>query len=133
MVALGWCVTNQMVEGAGGFIQFGLLGASRQHPVETLLLSLGPVLLTGVAGLLPAREVPLGLAVPSTVPVTVARSLRVDYVYVDEVERRAYLNGISFDRSPSFEKVFEDTPVASIACADRWSAVPALRDPPADM
>ena len=34
-VAIAWCASNQMVEGAGGFLQFGLLGASRQHPIET--------------------------------------------------------------------------------------------------
>ena len=64
-VALAWCVANQMVEGAGGFLQFGLLGASRQQPIETLLLSLGPILLIGVAGLLPARAIPLPPLVPS--------------------------------------------------------------------
>ena len=66
-LALAWCVANQMVEGAGAFLQFGLLGASRQHPIETLLLSLGPILLLGVAGLLPARAVPLRPVVPSLV------------------------------------------------------------------
>jgi hypothetical protein len=65
--AMGWSTTNQMVEGAGGFLQFGLLGASRQHPIETLLLSLGPILLIGIAGLLPARGVPLSPAIPSTI------------------------------------------------------------------
>ena len=53
-LALAWCIANQMVEGASGFLQFGFLGASRQHPVATLLLSLGPILLLGLAGLLPA-------------------------------------------------------------------------------
>ncbi len=42
----------------------------------------------------------------------IARSLRIDYVYVDEVERRAYKDGICFDASPAFEKVFEASPVA---------------------
>jgi uncharacterized membrane protein len=42
----------------------------------------------------------------------VARTLRVDYVYLDDTERRAYPGGISFDRSPHFEKVFADGPVA---------------------
>jgi hypothetical protein len=65
--AMGWCVANQMVEGAGGVLQFGLLGASRQHPIQTLLLSLGPILLIGIAGLLPARGVPLGPVIPSTI------------------------------------------------------------------
>ena len=51
-VALIWCASNQMVEGAGGFLQFGFLGASRQQPIVTLLLSLGPILVTGTAGLI---------------------------------------------------------------------------------
>jgi len=63
--ALAWCVANQMVEGAGGFLQFGFLGASRQQPIETLLLSLGPILLIGIAGLLPAQGRPLRPLVPS--------------------------------------------------------------------
>ena len=56
-----------MVEGAGGFLQFGFLGASRQHPIVTLLLSLGPVLVAGAAGLLPSRTVPLRPAIPFVV------------------------------------------------------------------
>ena len=55
MAALLWCAANQMVEGAGGFLQFGFLGASRQRPLETLLLSLGPILVTGIAGLVVTR------------------------------------------------------------------------------
>jgi hypothetical protein len=65
--AIAWCASNQMVEGAGGFLQFGLLGASRQHPIATLLLSLGPVLVAGAAGLLPSRTVPLRPAIPFVV------------------------------------------------------------------
>jgi hypothetical protein len=72
VAALAWCIANQMVEGAGGFLQIGLLGASRQHPIETLLLSLGPVLLLGVAGLLPARGIPLQPIVPSLVLAAIA-------------------------------------------------------------
>ena len=70
--ALGWCVANQMVEGAGGFLQFGLLGASRQHPIATLLLSLGPILAVGVAGLLPARGVPVAPLAPSAALAAIA-------------------------------------------------------------
>lgn len=64
VAAMAWCASNQMVEGAGGFLQFGFLGASRQHPIVTLLLSLGPVLLAGAAGLLPTRAVPFRPATP---------------------------------------------------------------------
>ena len=42
----------------------------------------------------------------------IAHNLGINYVYVDEVERKAYPNGIRFDGSPAFEKVFEDRPVA---------------------
>ncbi len=69
-LALVWCVRNEMVEGAGGFLQFGLLGASRQHPIETLLLSLGPILLIGAAGVAVAvrhTESALSAIVPSAV------------------------------------------------------------------
>jgi len=66
-LAIGWAASNQMVEGAGGFLQFGLLGASRQQPIVTLLLSLGPILVTGVAGLFFARQLPIGPAVPFAV------------------------------------------------------------------
>jgi uncharacterized membrane protein len=42
----------------------------------------------------------------------IARSLHVNYIYVDEVERRAYPNGIRFEDSPGFQKVFDEGPVA---------------------
>ena len=64
VLALGWCVSNQMVEGAGGFLQFGFLGPSRQQPIVTLFLSLGPILVVGAAGLLFARALPLRPAMP---------------------------------------------------------------------
>jgi hypothetical protein len=64
LLAIGWCVSNQMVEGAGGFLQFGFLGASRHQPIVTLCLSLGPILVPGVAGLLLSRTLPFGPAVP---------------------------------------------------------------------
>ncbi|MEO8075767.1 MAG: hypothetical protein ABI818_05510 [Acidobacteriota bacterium] len=65
IVALGWCYAGQMTEGAGNALQFGLLGASRQSPVATLLLSLGPILLAGLAGLWASRAVPLTRMVPA--------------------------------------------------------------------
>src|SRR4029079_12361000 len=50
--AVVWCVGNQMVEGAGGALQFGWLGEARNGPVWTLLLSLGPVLVAALIGVL---------------------------------------------------------------------------------
>jgi hypothetical protein len=70
--AVAWCASNQMVEGAGGFLQFGFLGASRQHPIVTLLLSVGPVLVAGIAGLIRARAVPLRPARPFLVLAVIA-------------------------------------------------------------
>ena len=67
VVAMAWCISNQMVEGAGGFLQFGLLGASRQQPILMLFLSLGPILVTGSAGLLAVKALPLRSALPFAV------------------------------------------------------------------
>ena len=67
VIAIAWCISNQMVEGAGGFLQFGLLGASRQQPIAMLFLSLGPILVTGAAGLLVVRALPLRSALPFAV------------------------------------------------------------------
>jgi hypothetical protein len=63
-LAIAWCASNQMVEGAGGFLQFGFLGASRQQPIVTLFLSLGPILVTGAAGLLLAHGLSMRPATP---------------------------------------------------------------------
>ncbi len=41
-LALLWCVSSRMVEGAGGVLEFGLKGASLHAPLLTLFLSLGP-------------------------------------------------------------------------------------------
>ncbi|MEO5894712.1 MAG: hypothetical protein ABIS06_03320 [Vicinamibacterales bacterium] len=41
---IAWCVSNRMVEGAGGTLVVGWGGASRHHPIWNLLLSLGPAL-----------------------------------------------------------------------------------------
>jgi hypothetical protein len=41
----------------------------------------------------------------------IARKLRIEYVYVDEVERAAHPAGIAFDDWRYFQKVFDDPPV----------------------
>jgi hypothetical protein len=51
VLAVGWCVANQMVEGAGGALQFGRLGDARHAPLQSLMLSLGPVLVAAIVGL----------------------------------------------------------------------------------
>ncbi len=42
----------------------------------------------------------------------IARKLRIEYVYVDEVERAAHPGGIAFDDWRYFQKMFDDPPVA---------------------
>ena len=50
VLALAWCVGNQMVEGGGSALQFGWLGDARNAPLSNLMLSLGPVLIAAVVG-----------------------------------------------------------------------------------
>ena len=51
VLALAWCAGNQMIEGAGGTLEFGLHGDARNAPLAGLVLSLGPALLPAIAGL----------------------------------------------------------------------------------
>jgi hypothetical protein len=67
VLVLLWCVSNQMVEGAGGALQVGFSGASRHWPVASLLLSLGPILMAGGAGLWPSPTAPLARVMPFAV------------------------------------------------------------------
>jgi hypothetical protein len=70
--AIAWCTANQMLAGAGGVLQFGFLGASRQRPFVTLALSLGPILLAAAAGLVPSRLIPFRRLVPSVLTIATA-------------------------------------------------------------
>ena len=56
VLSIGWCVSNGMVEGAGGALELGVTGASLHAPAATLALSLGPVLVAGLAGIAVTRE-----------------------------------------------------------------------------
>jgi hypothetical protein len=53
--ALGWCFANEMVEGAGTTLHFGVAAFARFRPVLTFWLSLGPVLVPGLLGLASLR------------------------------------------------------------------------------
>jgi hypothetical protein len=55
-LAIGWCISNDMVEGAGGVVLYGLGGNARNRPVASLLLSLGPLLVPAVLGLFVSRK-----------------------------------------------------------------------------
>ena len=58
VAALGWIAANRITSGGGSSLHFGVHGAAANHPVATILLSTGPVLLPGLAGLWPARRLP---------------------------------------------------------------------------
>jgi hypothetical protein len=59
-IAVGWCVANDMVEGAAGVVLYGLGGYARNRPVATLMMSLGPLVVPAVLGIwaLPRRAWP---------------------------------------------------------------------------
>lgn len=50
VLALAWCVGNQMVEGGGSALQFGRLGEARNTTFANFMLSLGPALVTAIVG-----------------------------------------------------------------------------------
>ena len=70
-LAVGWCIANDMVEGADDVVLFGLGGYARNRPIATLMMSLGPLIVPAILGLrtLPRRAWPalagtaIGLAV----------------------------------------------------------------------
>ncbi len=53
--AVGWGAASKVMEGAGSALDFGFAGYARNHPVLTLLLSVGPLLIPSLAGLWPLR------------------------------------------------------------------------------
>lgn len=55
-LAVAWGAASKVMEGAGSAMQFGFTGFSRNHPVVTLLLSIGPLLLPALAGLRPSTS-----------------------------------------------------------------------------
>jgi hypothetical protein len=53
--AVGWAAVSRVADGAGSALHIGIAGYARNHPVLTLLLSLGPVLVPAIPGVLGAR------------------------------------------------------------------------------
>ena len=51
VLAVGWGAASKVMEGAGSALNIGYSGFSRNRPLLTLLLSLGPVLVPAIAGL----------------------------------------------------------------------------------
>jgi hypothetical protein len=50
VAAIGWGMASRVMDGAGSALDVGFEGFSRNRPILTLLLSLGPVLVPAVAG-----------------------------------------------------------------------------------
>jgi hypothetical protein len=55
VAAVGWGAASRVTDGAASALEVGYSGLSRHSPVITLLLSLGPVLVPAVPGVLRAR------------------------------------------------------------------------------
>ncbi len=64
VLAVVWCVANQMVEGAGGALQFGWLGDARNQPLWSLMLSLGPAVAAALPGVIPPKGGTHGAVIP---------------------------------------------------------------------
>ena len=57
-LAVGWCIGNDMVEGAAGVVELGLRGYARNAPIATMALSLGPLLVPATLGIWPPWRMP---------------------------------------------------------------------------
>lgn len=57
-LAVGWCVANDMVEGASDVVLYGLGGYARNRPIATLMLSLGPLVVPAMFGIGPPWRLP---------------------------------------------------------------------------
>ncbi len=55
VLAVAWAAASRVMDGAGSALDIGFSGFSRQSPVVTLLLSLGPILVPALPGLFGAR------------------------------------------------------------------------------
>lgn len=67
--AIGWCLFNQMTEGAGAALHIGFVPPASNAPLITFLLSFGPLLLPIAIGLRPDPRTPLARVVPALIGV----------------------------------------------------------------
>jgi hypothetical protein len=86
--AIGWCLLNEVGEGAGSALQFGFDGLARNAPVTGFLLQFGPLLLPMAVCLWRVQGGILGCVWPALIGVVVAvlmmhlLSLSVDLAWV---------------------------------------------------
>ena len=57
-LAVGWCIGNDMVDGAAAVVLYGLGGYAANNPVISLMLSLGPLLVPALLGTWPPWRLP---------------------------------------------------------------------------
>jgi hypothetical protein len=57
-IAVGWCIGNDMVDGAAAVVLYGLGGYAVNNPVISLMLSLGPLLVPALLGIWPPWRLP---------------------------------------------------------------------------
>ena len=57
-LAVGWCIGNDMVDGAAAVVLYGLGGYAVNNPVISLMLSLGPLLVPALLGIWPPWRLP---------------------------------------------------------------------------
>lgn len=88
VAAVLWCSVAHMVDGAGGVLDFGFHDAPAHSPILALMLSLGPVLLPALAGVIVRSPVPFTRVVPALMLVSLSLllmylvRLRVDTAWV---------------------------------------------------
>ncbi len=74
-LALAWCTFNEVGDGAGSALVFGLWGAARNATVLNVLLQLGPILIPMAIGLWPKGATPYAPVWPAIVGVALGLGL----------------------------------------------------------
>jgi hypothetical protein len=72
ILAFVWGAANEVAEGAGGAIRFGIGGPAANAPLQTIVLSLGPLLAAAAAGVLALRDGGASRIVPAAIGCAIA-------------------------------------------------------------
>jgi hypothetical protein len=94
VAAVAWGMASRVMDGAGSVLSVGLSGMSRNSPIVTLLLALGPILLPALPGVLLARRSLLSVdGSTSSAPSAEFRRPADDETH--DVERRVVTIGVA--------------------------------------
>ena len=113
-LAIGWCVANQMVEGAGGALQVGWFGEARNAPLWSLALSLGPVAAAALPGVITGKS-------PASAVALAAVSLLLMYFVRLDVDR----SWVGFRAGQMFLLAVPALIAAGLQTDGRWRKLPA--------